>query len=98
PSTRANANHLANADEANLVRTARAAHRQLQAIKELGDEQLPAKLQEIADLRLRHPSLSLTELGKKCRPPITKAAAHNRMRTIVATADSLGGRARRTRA
>ena len=33
--TRARANRLANADEANLVRTARAAHRQLEAIRSL---------------------------------------------------------------
>src|SRR3712207_8577385 len=34
-STRARANRLANADHANLVRTSRAAHRQLQAVQRL---------------------------------------------------------------
>ena len=77
--TRANANRLANADEANLVRTARAAHEQLEAIRQLDLEVLPEKLAEIAELRLKHPSLSLKELARKCRPPITKAAAHRRM-------------------
>jgi len=32
-------------------------------------------LQEIADLRTRHPTLSLRELAAKCRPPATKASA-----------------------
>jgi DNA-binding protein WhiA len=80
--TRADANRLANADEANLVRTTRAAHEQLQAIRALEGEALPEKLQEIADLRLRHPWLSLTELGAKCRPPITKAGAQHRMEAL----------------
>jgi DNA-binding protein WhiA len=86
--TRAEANRLANADEANLVRTTRAAHEQLQAIKALEGEALPSKLQEIADLRVRHPYLSLTELAAKCKPPITKAAAHHRMALLRQLADS----------
>jgi hypothetical protein len=77
--TRAHANRLANADEGNLVRVTRAAHEQLQAIRALDGERLPPKLREIADLRVRHPWLSLSELASKCSPPITKAAAHHRM-------------------
>jgi DNA-binding protein WhiA len=83
-STRAHANRLANADEANLVRTARAAHEQLEAIRAIGVDRLPMHLQEVAELRLRHPTLPLSELARKCRPPITKAAAHRRLRAIVA--------------
>ncbi|HEX7626055.1 MAG TPA: DNA-binding protein WhiA [Gaiellaceae bacterium] len=80
--TRAGANRLANADEANLVRSARAAHEQLEAIRTLGLESLPPHLTEIAELRLRHPSASLRELAAKARPPITKASAHRRLRQI----------------
>jgi len=80
---RADANRLANADEANLERTARAAHEQLEAIRELGLDSLPAELAEIAELRLRHPSASLAELAAKARPPITKSAAHRRLRAVV---------------
>jgi cell division protein WhiA len=82
--TRAHANRLANADEANLVRSARASHLQLEAIRQLDVDDLPPKLREIAELRLRHPSLALSDLARKCRPPITKAAAHARMRGVVA--------------
>jgi cell division protein WhiA len=85
--TRANANRLANADEANLVRTARAAHAQLEAIRGLELDALPAPLAEIAELRLRHPTASLRELAAKARPPITKAAAYRRLRAVVDLAD-----------
>src|SRR5437763_2898775 len=76
---RAHANRLTNADQANLVRASRAAHEQLRAVRRLADagrlETLPAPLREIADLRVRYPSLSLRELAAKCRPPATKASA-----------------------
>ena len=79
---RADANRLANADEANLVRSARAAHEQVEAINAVGLDALPPHLVEIAELRLRHPSASLRELAAKARPPITKAAAQRRLREI----------------
>ncbi len=80
--TRSDANRLANADEANVKRTVNAAQEQLEAIRQLDLDALPAKLQEIAALRIRHPALSLTDLASRCRPPITKAAAHHRMTTL----------------
>ena len=86
-STRSRANRLANADHANLVRAGRAAHAQLEAVRRLARErrleELSPPLREIADLRLRHPSLSLRELGAKCRPPASKATAHRRLRKLV---------------
>jgi DNA-binding protein WhiA len=86
--TRSRANRLANADEANLVRTARAAHAQLEAIRSLDLNELPPLLVEIAELRLRHPSASLRELAAKARPPITKAAAHRRLRAVIRRAET----------
>jgi hypothetical protein len=90
--TRSRANRLANADHANLVRTSRAAHVQAQAVRRLVDdgrlEQLSPRLREAAELRLRHPSLSLRDLASKCRPPITKAALHQRLTKVVRAADS----------
>ena len=85
---RSRANRLANADEANLVRTARAAHRQLEAIRSLEQDALPDQLAEIAELRLRHPSASLRELAAKARPPLTKAAAHRRLNALVRLAEN----------
>jgi len=79
---RADANRLANADEANLVRSTRAAHEQLEAIRAIGVDRLPPHLAEVAELRMRNPSASLRELAAKARPPITKASAHRRLRAI----------------
>ena len=83
---RGEANRLANADHANLVRTSRAAQEQLEALRALQTtgalERLPDRLQEIARLRLRHPTLPLRELAAKCDPPSTKASAHRRLRKI----------------
>ncbi len=79
---RADANRLANADEANLERAARAAHRQLAAIREIGLDALPPELAEIAELRLRHPSASIAELAAKARPPLSKSAAHRRLQAV----------------
>ena len=84
--TRSRANRLANADHANLVRVSRAAHEQLRAIDRLrrsGDlRKLPPQLQEVAELRERHPTLSLRELALKCRPQVTKAAVHRRLQRL----------------
>jgi len=88
---RAAANRLANADHANLVRTARAAHVQAEAVRKLDSrgelDRLPEPLREIAGLRLRHPSHSLRELGKRCHPPATKAAIQRRLARLVALAE-----------
>ena len=85
-STKASANRLANADHANLVRSGRAAHAQLEAVRRLQRsrrlEELSPRLREIAELRLRHPSLALRELGAKCDPPVTKATAHRRLKAV----------------
>jgi DNA-binding protein WhiA len=87
---RARANRVANADHANLVRASRAAHAQVQAIRALEEggrlERLPPPLREVAELRLRHPSVSLRELAAKCRPPVTKAAAHRRLGRLISLA------------
>jgi len=86
-STRASANRLANADHANLVRSGRAAHAQLEAVRRLQRlrrlGELSPRLREIAELRLKHPSLALRELGAKCDPPVTKATAHRRLAAVV---------------
>jgi DNA-binding protein WhiA len=81
--TRSDANRLANADHANLVRTSRAAHAQLEAVRKLDVDSLPDDLRELASLRIRHPTLPIAELARRCRPPITKASAYRRLRRLV---------------
>ena len=89
--TRARANRLANADHANLVRTSRAAHVQLRAVRLLASRgelaTLPEPLREVAELRLRHPSAPLAELARRCDPPATKASVHRRLQRVVALAE-----------
>jgi DNA-binding protein WhiA len=84
---REDANRLANADHANLVRTSRAAHAQLEAVRRLGLDTLDDDLRELAQLRVRHPTASIAELASRCRPPLTKAAAYRRLRRLQQLAD-----------
>jgi DNA-binding protein WhiA len=79
---RADANRLANADHANLVRTSRAAHAQLEALRRLDLDALPDELREIALLRLRHPTASTAELGRRCKPALSKASVYRRLRSL----------------
>jgi DNA-binding protein WhiA len=87
---KARANRLTNADHANLVRTSRAAHDQLEAVRRLEQEgeleRLSPRLREIAEVRLRHPSLPLRELALKCRPPASKSAVYRRLQKLMALA------------
>lgn len=80
--TKADANRLANADHANLVRTGRAAHAQLEALRRLDVDALPDDLRELAVLRMRHPTASIADLARRCRPPVTKASAYRRLRRL----------------
>ena len=90
--TRAQANRLANADHANLVRTSRAAQAQLEAVARLRADgtldALPPDLREAAELRLRHPADSLRELAARTDPPVTKAAVHRRLRRLEELAEA----------
>jgi DNA-binding protein WhiA len=84
--TRGQANRLANADHANLVRTSRAAQGQLEAAERLRAdgrlERLPHELREAAELRLRYPTHSIRELAARTDPLASKAAMHRRLRRV----------------
>jgi hypothetical protein len=82
---RADANRLANADTANLVRTSRAAQVQLEALRRLDVDSLPDDLREVARLRLRLPHASTAELARHAK--LTKASAYRRLRRLVTLAD-----------
>lgn len=87
---RATANRLANFDDANLRRSARAAvaaaARVSRALEILGDE-VPEHLQAAGRLRAEHTQASLEELGQLADPPMTKDAAAGRIRRLLQTAD-----------
>lgn len=87
---RATANRLANFDDANLRRSARAAvaagARAERALDILGDE-VPDHLRMAGDLRVTHRQASLEELGQLHEPPLTKDAIAGRIRRLLAMAD-----------
>jgi DNA-binding protein WhiA len=87
---RATANRLANFDDANLRRSARAAvaagARVQKALELLGDE-APEHLLAAGRLRLDHAQASLEELGALADPPLTKDAVAGRIRRLLALAD-----------
>jgi DNA-binding protein WhiA len=78
---RADANRLANADHANLVRTSRAAREQIEALGRLDVDALPDDLRELARLRLRLPTASTAELARHAK--LTKASTYRRLRRLV---------------
>ena len=87
---RATANRLANFDDANLRRSARAAvaagARVQRALEILGDE-VPDHLVVAGRLRMEHQQASLEELGALSDPPMTKDAIAGRIRRLLALAD-----------
>jgi len=91
---RATANRLANFDDANLRRSARAAvaaaARVQRAMEILGDT-VPDHLKEAGELRIAHGQASLEELGSLASPPMTKDAIAGRIRRLLAMADKRAG-------
>lgn len=87
---RSSANRLANFDDANLRRSARAAvaasARVERALEILGDD-IPDHLMFAGRLRLEHRQASLEELGQLADPPMTKDAVAGRIRRLLALAD-----------
>ncbi|HEX9034637.1 MAG TPA: DNA-binding protein WhiA [Streptosporangiaceae bacterium] len=87
---RGTANRLANFDDANLRRSARAAvaagARVERALEILGDE-APEHLIVAGQLRIKHRQASLEELGQAADPPLTKDAIAGRIRRLLALAD-----------
>ncbi|MBC7592920.1 MAG: DNA-binding protein WhiA [Kineosporiaceae bacterium] len=87
---RATANRLANFDDANLRRSARAAvaagARAQRALEILGDG-VPDHLRMAGNLRVEHRQASLEELGQLHDPVLTKDAIAGRIRRLLAMAD-----------
>ena len=97
---RGNVNRKVNCETANIEKTVSAAVRQLDDIRLIdetsGLNSLPENLREIASLRLSHPDMSLTELGKLTHPPIGKSGVNHRLRRISEIAETLHSTDRNT--
>ncbi len=89
---RATANRLANFDDANMRRSARAAvaagARAQRALEILADD-VPDHLKMAGALRVEHRQASLEELGQLHDPPLTKDAIAGRIRRLLAMADKI---------
>ncbi|MBO9596575.1 MAG: DNA-binding protein WhiA [Cohnella sp.] len=86
-------NRIVNCETANLNKTIGAAVRQIDNIrllqKELGLDQLPDKLREVAEIRLKHPDMNLKEVGDMLKGSVSKSGVNHRLRKIDEMAEKL---------
>lgn len=86
-------NRIVNCETANLNKTIGAAVRQIDNIKllqkELGLDQLPDKLREVAEIRLMHPDMNLTEVGELLKGKVSKSGVNHRLRKIDELAEKI---------
>jgi len=80
-------NRRLNCDSANLDKAVLAAQEQLEAIRRLESagvlENLPEKLRQTAELRVKNPELTLSELAEEFDPPVTKSCLNHRLRKLM---------------
>ena len=91
--TRNDINRLVNCETANLNKTINAAVKQIEDIKLIKKKNefnsLPDSLQEIAELRIQNPDVSLIELGKLLKEPIGKSGVNHRLKKLSQIAEEL---------
>lgn len=87
-------NRIVNCETANLNKTISAAMRQVDNIRlierELGFDQLAPGLRQVAELRLKHPDMSLRELSERLsHGKVSKSGINHRLRKLNQIADKL---------
>ena len=91
-----NLNRIVNCETANLTKTIQAGRKQIDDIKYIKAKrkfsELPESLQIIANLRLKHPDASLTELVKIMDNSISKSGISHRLAAISKFADEIRSR------
>ena len=90
---RNNVNRLVNCETANLNKTINAALKQIEDIKFVKKmkkfNELPLNVQEVANLRLEYPEISLVELGRMLTDQVGKSGVNYRLKQISILADEL---------
>jgi len=90
---RNNVNRIVNCETANLNKTINASLKQIEDIKFIKKmnkfHELSENLQEIANIRLENPEMSLIELGEMLQNPIGKSGVNYRLKAISNFADEL---------
>lgn len=88
-------NRIVNCETANLNKTIGAAVRQIDNIKllqrEVGLNNLPDKLREVAEVRLAHPEINLKEVGEMLKGTVSKSGVNHRLRKIDELAEKIRG-------
>lgn len=86
-------NRQVNCETANMNKTAAAAFEQLDNIRyikaSVGLNKLPVNLQQMAEVRLNYPDLTIKELGQKMDPPVGKSGVYHRLKKLNAMAEAL---------
>ena len=79
-------NRIVNCETANLEKTINASVRQIENIKyirdNIGFDNLPANLREVAEMRLTFSDANLKELGEMLNPPLGKSGVNHRLRRL----------------
>ncbi|AJS60827.1 DNA-binding protein WhiA [Paenibacillus sp. IHBB 10380] len=86
-------NRIVNCETANLNKTIGAAVRQIDNIRllqrEIGLDNLPERLREVAEVRLAHPDLNLKEVGEMLKGTVSKSGVNHRLRKIDEMAEKI---------
>ncbi|WP_438447125.1 DNA-binding protein WhiA [Gorillibacterium sp. sgz5001074] len=86
-------NRIVNCETANLNKTIGASMRQIENIRllqrEMGLENLPEKLREVAEIRLQYPDVNLNEIGDMLKGNVSKSGVNHRLRKIDELAEKL---------
>lgn len=87
-------NRIVNCETANLNKTISAAMQQVENIRlierEMGLDQLPHRLRQVAELRLQYPDMSLKELGERLSGgKVSKSGVNHRLRKLNQIADKI---------
>lgn len=86
-------NRIVNCETANLNKTIHAAVRQIENIRLLervvGLDNLPPKLREVAEMRLKYPEINLKELGELLPGTVSKSGVNHRLRKLDELAEKI---------
>lgn len=86
-------NRTTNFETANISKIATAAAVQIDAIKKIKKHGkfncLGENLKELADLRIKHPEMSLRELGENLSSPLTRSGVNHKMKKILNISENL---------
>lgn len=92
-SVRNSVNRRTNCEAANIGKTVSASKKQIEDIsyikEKTGFGELSPALAQMAEVRLKNPGVSLSELGSYINPPIGKSGVNHRLRKLSEIADQL---------